>query len=337
MDQYNPWGDPEPKGRAQDRWKEVSKRWTGPIVFGVLGALLVLWILTGFYTVGPGEVGVVRQFGKVVKVTDSGLHLRLPYPIQTHNIVNVEQQRRAEIGFRSQRQGNVPAGARDDESLMLTADENIVEVHMVVQYRVQDPVAFLFNVRDPEETLHAAAQVALRSVIGANSIDAVITGGADRTRQRLEVQQQLQEMLDQYGTGLNVAEISFTLADAPVEVRDAFHDVLRALEERERKVNEATAYSADIVPRARGEARQIINQAEAFREERVSRARGEADRFVQMLTEYQQAPDVTRQRMYLEAIERVLPSTEKFIMSGQADGVLPLLPLNPLGTTEGGR
>src|SRR5690606_22737806 len=264
-----------------------------------------------------------------------GLHLRLPYPIQTHNIVNVEQQRRAEIGFRSERTRGVAPGPRPDEALMLTADENIVEVHMVVQYRVQDPVAFLFNVRDPEETLHAAAQVALRNVVGANSIDDIITAGAERTRHRIEVQEQLQEMLDTYGTGLRVIEVNFTLADAPEQVRDAFHDVLRALEERERKVNEAMAYAADIVPRARGEAVQLINQAEAFREERVSRARGEANRYLQRLAEYKEAPEVTRQRMYLEIIEKVLAGAELYVISDGATA--SLLPLLPLGGLEGVR
>lgn len=334
MDQYNPWGDPQPR-RADPRWKEFRNRWSGPLIIGVLLALLVLWILTGFYSVGPGEVAVVRQFGKVVNVTQPGLHLRLPYPIQTHNIVNVEQQRRAEIGFRSERQRGLSPGPRHDEALMLTSDENIVEVHMVVQYRVQEPVDFLFNVRDPEDTLHAAAQVALRNVVGANSIDAIITAGAERTRHRFEVQEQLQEMLDTYGTGLRVIEVNFTLADAPEQVRDAFHDVLRALEERERKVNEAMAYAADVVPRARGEAAQIINQAEAFREERVSRARGEANRYLQMLAEYKEAPEVTRQRMYLEAVESVLSGTDMYVVSGgAADSLLPLL---PLGSLEGGR
>jgi len=334
VDQYNPWGEPQPQ-RADPRWRELRRRWSGPIVIGVALALLALWILSGFYSVGPGEVAVVRQFGKVVKVTQPGLHLRLPYPIQTHNIVNVEQQRRAEIGFRSERTRGVAPGPRPDEALMLTADENIVEVHMVVQYRVHDPVAFLFNVRDPEETLHAAAQVALRNVVGANSIDDIITAGAERTRHRIEVQEQLQEMLDTYGTGLRVIEVNFTLADAPEQVRDAFHDVLRALEERERKVNEAMAYAADIVPRARGEAAQLINQAEAFREERVSRARGEANRYLQMLAEYKEAPEVTRQRMYLEIIEKVLAGAELYVISDGATA--SLLPLLPLGGLEGVR
>lgn len=335
MDQYNPWGNPEPS-RAKERARELRQRWSGPALGGVILALILLWGLTGIYQVGPGQMAVVRQFGKVKGMYTSGLHFRLPYPIQTHNIVDVEEERRAEIGFRSERVGRSLAGNRPDEALMLTGDENIVEVNLIVQYRVSDPAAFLFNVRSPEETLHAAAEVALRSVIGRNPIDSVISGGAERTQQQLDVQDYLQNLLDLYGTGLRVTQVGFTLVDAPIQVRDAFHDVIRAYEERERKVNEAMAYRADIVPRARGEAQQILRQAEAFREERVRRASGDAARFTQMLAEYKVAPDITRQRMYLEAIEKIMPDAQKFIMSGDTDGVLPFLPLSALNS-QGGR
>lgn len=327
MDEYNPWGNPHPSETAKERWRKATGRWSGPVLFGVVLGLLALWILSGIYSVEPSEAAVVRQFGRVIKVTGPGLHIRMPYPIQTHDIVNIQQERRAEIGFRSVREGNRPPGQRAEEALMLTEDENIVEVNMVVQYRVEDPAAYLFNVRDPEQTLHAAAEVALRSVIGSYTIDEVISAGVGRSSQVFEVRNYLQQLLDSYGTGLRISEVAFTLVDAPEQVRDAFHDVLRALEERERKVNEAEAYRADIVPRARGEAQQILRQAEAYRQERVLHAQGDTARFLQMLEEYKKAPEVTRQRMYLETVERALAGTEMFIMSEQTQGVLPFLPL----------
>lgn len=296
-------------------------------MIGALLGLFALWLMSGIYSVDASEAAVIRQFGRVVRVTGPGLHWRLPYPIQTHDIVNIQQERRAEIGFRSARQGNQPAGNRPEEALMLTADENVVEIHMVVQYRVEDPVAYLFNVRNPEETLQAAAEVALRSVIGTHTIDEVISAGVARSTQVFEVRNYLQELMNLYGTGLRVSEVAFLLVDAPEQVRDAFHDVLRASEERERKVNEAEAYRADVVPRARGEAQQILRQAEAYREQRVLRAQGDVARFLQMLEEYRKAPEITRRRMYMEAIERALSDAKLYVMSDGAQNVLPLLPL----------
>lgn len=331
LDEYNPWGTQDASRQAQDRLRKLKERWSGPAAIGIVLAVIALWLLTGVYTVNTGEIAVVRRFGTVVGLAEPGLHFRLPFPIQTHNVVNIESVRRAEVGFRSaDAVGRNRAGRVSEEALMLTGDENIVELQMIVQYKVQDPAAFLFNVREPEATLHAAAEVAVRSIVGISPIDFAMSGEG-REEQQMQVREYLQELLDLYGTGLRTTEVRFNVVDAPDQVRDAFHDVVRAYEERERKVNQALAYQADIVPRARGEAQQILRQAEAFREERVRRASGDAAHFSQMLTEYEQAPDVTRQRMYLEAIERVLPNAEKIILSGEADGVLPLLPLNQGG------
>jgi membrane protease subunit HflK len=215
------------------------------------------------------------------------------------------------------------------EALMLTGDENIVELQLFVQYRIQDPLKFLFGASDPEGILHTSAEVALRSAVGRNTIDYTMTDG------RVEVQEQaksaLQELLDAYQTGLLISEARLLVVDPPNEVRDAFHDVVRALEDRDRLVKEAEGYGDDVVPKARGEAAQMVQQAEGYKAQRVIRAQGDAARFLTILTEYDKAKSITRDRLYLESVERIMPTMEKFILdSGERGGVLPLLPLKEL-------
>ncbi|MEW6296948.1 MAG: FtsH protease activity modulator HflK [Thermodesulfobacteriota bacterium] len=308
--------------------------WLIPIV------LLLLWLGTGFYVVGPGERGVVLRFGKAIDQTEPGLRYRLPWPIDSHHLVDIAQVRRAEVGFRTgvavppdRVMTRATAGAVrtvPQEALMLTGDENIVEVHFFVQYRVQDPVQFLFASQDPETILHSAAEVALRSAVGRNTIDYTMTEG------RVEVQEQarevLQHLLTTYRTGLLVTDARLLVVDPPTEVRDAFHDVVRALEDRERLVREAEGYREDVVPKARGEAAQMVQQAEAYKAQRVIRAQGDAERFLRVLAEYEKAKTVTRDRLYLESMERVMPNIEKYIFdaAGQRDGVVPLLPLKEM-------
>ncbi len=299
--------------------------------------LVLLWFASGLYVVGPGERGVVLLFGRAVEQTEPGLRYHLPWPIQSHELVDVAQVRRAEIGFRNggeasaRRSGRGGTQTIPHEALMLTGDENIVDVQLFVQYRVQDPVKFLFAAFEPEEMLHTSAQVALRSVVGQNTIDYTMTDG------RVEVQEQvknnLQKLLDTYQTGLLVSEARLLVVDPPGEVRDAFHDVVRALEDRERLVKEAEGYREDVVPKARGEAAQMVQQAEGYKAQRVIRAQGDAERFLKILAEYDKAKAVTRDRLYLESMERVLPGVEKIILSqdGKA-GVLPLLPLKEWAT-----
>lgn len=296
----------------------------------------ILWLGSGFYVVGPGERGVVLLFGEAVDQTEPGLRYRFPWPIESHELVDIAQVRRAEIGFRSATADMASRGMRGSsrtvpqEALMLTGDENIVDVQLFVQYRVQDPVKFLFATYAPEDILHTSAQVALRSVVGQNSIDYTMTDG------RVEVQEQvktyLQKLLDTYQTGLLVTESRLLVVDPPSEVRDAFHDVVRALEDRERLVKEAEGYREDIVPKARGEAAQMVQQAEAYKAQRVIRSQGDAGRFLSVLEEYNKAKTVTRDRLYLESMERIMPTMEKFILdqNGKDSGVLPLLPLRGL-------
>lgn len=295
---------------------------------GFIGAVaFVLWLASGLYVVGPGERGVVRLFGEVVDQTEPGLAYRFPWPIQTHDIVDVSRVRRVEMGFRSTTRGTdaVPA-----EALMLTGDENIVDVQLFVQYLVHDPVKFLFRARDPEGILRAGTEVALRGVVGQNSIDYTMTEGRVEIQDRAKTY--LQKLLDTYDTGVLITEARLLAVDPPREVREAFHDVVRAREDRERLIREAEGYREDVVPKARGEATQIRQQAEAYKAQRTIRAEGDAAKFLSVLEEYNKAKLVTRDRLYLESIDHILPGAKKFILAngGQANSVLPLLPLQAL-------
>jgi membrane protease subunit HflK len=287
-------------------------------------AVLLIWLASGFYVVRPAERAVILHFGSVLTQTEPGLRYRLPWPIQSHHIVDVAQVRRAEVGFRSRAGTTQPV---PQEALMLTGDENIVDIHLFIQYLVQDPVQFLFRARDPERALHASAEVALRAAAGENTIDYTMTEGRVEVQDR--VKRDLQALLELYGTGLLVTEARLLVVDPPREVREAFHDVVRAWEDRERLIKEADGYREDILPKARGEAVQMVRAAEAYREQRLIRAQGDATRFLKVLDEYRKAEAVTRERLYLETIDRVLPKTQKFIMDGAGErgGVLPLLPL----------
>jgi membrane protease subunit HflK len=317
---------------GDDMWEQLSTRWErwqqrtpkAPLIVGgaIIAVLVLLWLATGVYTVGPGEQGVVRRFGKQVAVTGPGLHHHWPSPIERVDIVNVEVVRRVELGFRSMpRYRQVP-----QESLMLTGDENIVEAQTIVQYRVKDPGAYLFRVAEPDQALRDATEVGLRSVIGRTTIEHVLTVG------RVEIQDQtrefLQHLLDTYNAGLMVTEVKLQVVDPPEQVKDAFHEVVRAREDRERLINEARGYQEDVIPKARGEAEQMIRAAEAYKAQREIRAAGDAAKFLSVLAEYIKAREVTEQRLYIETLQRVLPQAQKIVISPQLQGsLLPFLPL----------
>jgi modulator of FtsH protease HflK len=341
MDRRPHYGDGTPVDELLQQAVEELRRWkeripSGVGLWAIVAVVLLLWLASGLYVVGPGERGVVLLFREATEQTEPGLRYRLPWPIQEHAVVDIAQVRRAEIGFRTSADASRGLGERGgartipQEALMLTGDENIVELQFFVQYRVQDPVKFLFGARDPEGILHTSAEVALRSAVGRNTIDYTMTEG------RVEVQEEaksaLQELLEAYQTGLLATEARLLVVDPPSEVRDAFHDVVRALEDRDRLVKEAEGYREDIVPKARGEAAQMVQQAEGYKSQRVIRAQGDAERFLKTLAEYGKAKAVTRDRLYLESVERVMPAMEKFILDsdGKSGGVVPLLPLRGL-------
>jgi modulator of FtsH protease HflK len=326
------FGDPEPGGFGGNPLEEIIKKiqqkaqmFGGRKVLLVVAVVLIgLWLASGFYMVGPGEEGVIRQFGKEVDRTPPGLRYRLPWPFQTQDVVHIARVRRAEVGFRTDAAGRIRPELR--EALMLTGDENIVDAQLFVQYIVKDPSQFLFRVREPEITLKTAAEVALRSVVGRNTIDYTMTEG--RVVVQDEIKKYLQKLLDDYRTGLMVTEARLLVVDPPEEVKDAFHDVVRAWEDRERLMREAEGYREDLIPKARGEAAQMVRVAEAYREQRVIRAQGDAAKFVDVLKAYQKAKEVTRERLYLETLEKILPGKEKYILPPAGkDGVLKWLPL----------
>ncbi len=321
--------------------RELGKRWgsrrpgLGRYLYLIpIGIIVIIWGLTGIYQVGPGERGVVRQFGaRMAGDTGPGLHYHVPWPVQRVDVVNVESVRTAEIGFSStaQRENQGPREVLA-EALMLTGDENVVNIHAIVQYRVRDAGDYKFHIVRPDDALKSAAEVALRGVVGRNSIDYVWTEA--RTAVENQTLEFLQALMDSYVSGILVLGVKLQEVDAPQEVRDAFQDVARAREDRERLEREAEGYERDIVPRARGEKQKQIQEATAYKEQRVLRAQGDADRFLAVLKEYRKAPDVTRQRLYLETLETVLPGIEKIIIDPEDKGnVLQFLPLREMGVT----
>ena len=283
----------------------------------LLLAILGITLYRSTFQVGPGEVAVVRRLGKEVDRRGSGLHFRYPI-IEEVNIVNVENVRRMEGGFRGDK-------AVAEEAQMLTGDENIVDAHMIVQYRVTNPSQYLFRLAEPEATLRATAEVALRSVIGRTTIDAAITTG--RSTVQTETRELLQKLMDAYLSGMTITEVKLQSVDPPEEVRDAFHEVVRAREKKAELINQSQGYRADILPRALGEAKKQILDAEAYKTERILRAQGDAQRFDAVYAEYEKAPQITKERLYLEAMENVLKSTpQKTILDAKLPGsTLPLL------------
>jgi len=298
----------------------------GPIFAAVLAVLIVV---SGTYQVGPGEQAVIRTFGRETGKAGPGLHFAFPL-VQRRDVVNIQQVRRLEVGFRGQQRIR-------DEALMLTGDENIVEAQMIVQYRVSDPSKYLFRLKDPDETLRASAEVALRSMVGRTRIDDFLTTGRERVQD--DAREWLQRLMNDYQSGISVTELKLQTVDAPDQVREAFHDVVRAREEKEKLINQARGYQADVIPRARGEAEKAIREAEGYKEQRVLRANGDASRFEATLTEYQKAPRVTRERLWLERTEDVLGriETKVFVDEGVAKSAVPVLPLPIPGPAAGGK
>lgn len=291
------------------------------IAFLVLGGL---WLSTGVYTVEAGEQAVVRQFGKFQSLAGPGLNFRIPAPVQTVTKVNVEAIRTAQIGFRSQEGQTLRVL---DEALMLTTDNSIVEAQLVVQYKVSDAKEFVFNVRDPEDVLRTTSEVALRSVVGRTGLQHLLTVG--RGEVELATREFAENLLLEYKTGIQITDVKLLTVDPPEEVKDAFQEVVRALEDETRLINVAEAYKAGQLPIAKGQVQVQIRGSAAYYQEQVERSAGEAGRFLALLEQYRGAPQVTRERLYLESLEKVLNSVEKVIVDGNVDA-LPLLGLTGL-------
>ncbi len=293
-------------------------------VGGILIAAVLLWALSGIYIIDPQEQGVVLRFGKLVRTVDPGPHWR-PRFIEDVIKVNVTGVRNQDIGFR--RQATTVASV-PHEALMLTEDENIVDIQFNVQYRVKDASDFVLAVVDPEITLKQATESAVREIVGRSTMDFVLTEG--RARVAAEAETMIQEILDLYRTGLQLTTVNMQDAQPPDPVQEAFLDAIRAREDQERIINEANAYKADIVPKARGEGAAILQRAEAYRQRVIAEAEGETDRFLKVLTEYRRAPDVTRERLYIESLESVLAKSSKVMVDVQGGNSLVYLPIDKL-------
>ena len=302
----------------------VSKAAKGSFKYVLILAVLV-WLLTGIYIVDPAERGVVLRFGAFQTSTTQGPHWHIPYPIEAVYKVNVEQVRATEIGFRNTQ--NSYSGGVSSESLMLTKDENMVDVNLAVQYKIVDAKAYLFNVYQPELTLSHVVQSVIRQVVGDNTMDHVLTTGRDQVAQ--EVKTASQALLNDYGVGLMITAVTMQDAQPPIQVKASFDDVVKAREDEQRYINEARAYANDIVPKARGASQRIMAEAEAYKSQVVSKSEGEAYRFTQILTEYLKAPVVTKERLYRETLEDVLSSTNKVIVDSSSNSLM-YLPIDQL-------
>jgi membrane protease subunit HflK len=291
------------------------------------GAAVVLWALSGFYIVDEGNHGVETRFGKYIGTTQSGLNWHLPAPIEQVDIVNVKQQRFIEVGYRSggseQLTGSVPK-----EALMLTKDENYVDVRLAVQYQVKDAREFIFNVVNPAATLKQVTESALRGVVGSSTMDFVLTQG--RSEIVTLIKKELQDVMDNYKSGIQITSVNLQDAQPPEQVQNSFEDAIKAREDEQRLINEAEAYSNDVVPKARGAAARKIQEAEGYKEQVIAQAQGETNRFSKLLGEYNKAPDVTRKRLYIEAIESVLAETNTVMVDVKGGNNLLYLPLDKM-------
>jgi membrane protease subunit HflK len=347
----SPWGVPnknnkQPSPNNPDDMEDLAKKFQDgiknmfggssktpdakkPITLFIIGAIAV-WALSGFYRVDADEQGVVLRFGKYTNMTQPGLNYHLPFPIESVMTPKVSRVNRIDVGFRSSGEGSRAAIADiKEESAMLTGDENIVDINYSVFWVIKDASKYLFNVQDPIGTIKVVAETAMREVIARKKIQVILTQG--RAEIENEVQKIMQQILDTYGSGIDITQVQAQKSDPPTQVIDSFRDVQAAKADKERAQNEAEAYANDVIPRARGEAAKITQEAEGYKREVVAQAEGEASRFIAIYNEYAKAKTVTQERMYLETMEKVLSGVNKIIIDKQSgSGVVPYLSLPEL-------
>ncbi|MBO9535160.1 FtsH protease activity modulator HflK [Herbaspirillum sp.] len=291
---------------------------------GVIAVIVAfLWLASGFFIVQEGQTAVVTTFGRYSHTTLPGFNWRWPYPIQSHEIVNMSQVRTAEIGYR----GNV-RNKQLKESLMLTDDENIIDIQFAVQYKLKNAAEWLFNNRDQDDSVRQVAETAIREIVGRSKMDFVLYEGREKVA--LEVSQRMQQILDRYKSGVQITNVTMQGVQPPEQVQAAFDDAVKAGQDRERLKNEGQAYANDVIPRASGAASRLLEEAEAYRSRVVATAEGDAARFKQVLDEYQKAPAVTRDRMYLETMQQIFTNTTKVMVDAKSGSNLLYLPLDKL-------
>jgi membrane protease subunit HflK len=291
---------------------------------GLVAAIVAfLWLVSGFFIVQEGQTGVVLTFGKYSHMTPAGFNWRWPYPIQSHEVVNVSQVRTVEVGYRSNFKNK-----QTKESLMLTDDENIIDIQFAVQYTLKNAADWVFINREHEETVRQVAETAIREVVGRNKMDFVLYEGREKVA--LDVNQLMQQILDRYRLGAQITNVTMQNVQPPEQVQAAFDDAVKAGQDRERQKNEGQAYANDVIPRARGAASRLLQESEAYRSRVVANAQGDASRFKQILVEYQKAPAVTRDRMYLETMQQIFSNTTKVMVDARSGNNLLYLPLDKL-------
>jgi membrane protease subunit HflK len=291
---------------------------------GLLAGLVALvWIASGFYIVDAGQKGVVTRFGRFVEATDPGPRWHLPYPVEAAEVVNVSGVRTVEVGYRNDVRSKVPK-----ESLMLTDDENIVDLQFAVQYVLKDPMEYLFNNRSPDDAVRQTAEAAIREIVGKSKMDFVLYEGREQIA--IDARKLMQEILDRYKTGISISQVTMQNAQPPEQVQAAFADAVKANQDRERQKNEGEAYANDVVPKARGTAARLMQEAEGYRQRIIATAEGEASRFAEVLVEYKKAPGVTRDRLYIDAMQQVLSASSKVIIDQKAGSNMLFLPLDKI-------
>jgi membrane protease subunit HflK len=293
-------------------------------VLPIIGLVALIWLSTGFYKVDSGSLGVEQRFGKMADdATEPGLHWHLPYPIETVSVVNMDEVRRLEVGYRTSGDGGTGKIKQPQEALMLTEDENIIELQFAVQYNLNNAKHYLFNNRATDEAVKSAAESAIREVVGKNKLDNLLQKGLVDTSARM------QEILDRYQSGVHIISVSLQSALPPEPVQEAFEDVNRANQDNQRQVNEGQAYAKDVIPKSRGQASRLMAEAAGYKLKMENQARGNASRFDQILTQYNNAPEVTRQRLYLDAQEQILSTVSKVVVEQKA-GTMLYLPIDKM-------
>jgi membrane protease subunit HflK len=310
-------------GDGGNRNPDFNMRQFGGGIGLIAAFAVVVWLASGFYIVDASQRGIVLQFGRFQEATEPGLRWRLPYPIQTHELVNLTGVRTVEIGYRGSERNKVLK-----EALMLTDDENIVNIQFAVQYILKDPQQYLFNNRNSDDSVIQAAETAVREIVGKSKMDFVLYEGREQVA--ANAQKLTQDILDRYSTGIQVSKVTMQNAQPPEQVQAAFDDAVKAGQDRERQKNEGQAYANDVIPRARGTASRLIEEADAYKGRVVAQAEGDASRFKQVYTEYAKAPEVTRQRMYIDTMQQIFSNSSKVMVDSRGSGNLLYLPLDKL-------
>ena len=314
------------KGSGNNNTPSTKKDFDVPVL-PIVGVIAAIWLATGFYIVDQGSLGVVQRFGKYNETTETGPRWHWPYPFESVEVVNMEQVRRLEVGYRSNGEGVGGKTKQPKEALMLTEDENIINLQFAVQYNLKNAKDYLFNNRDTDAAVMSAAETAIREVVGKNKLDDLLQKGLADTSERM------QSILDSYKTGVKITSVSLQSAQPPEQVQEAFEDVNRANQDYQRFINEGQAYANDVIPKARGNASRLSAEAAGYQLKVENEAIGNASRFEQILTQYAKAPEVTRQRLYLDAQEQIMTSTSKVIVDQPGGNSLLYLPLDKLMST----